>query len=367
MLGRVYVVEKMERDTRPRPLTPPPAIGSRGFAAIAGAVILVGCSGTQAQPPTSPPPEAEAGGPPKTLVAPRDETQTQSVDPHAAAAGESCLGVADSGIWSDLDDNIQLALPAAIEPARVTARLDAGRKLLVLAIDGVPKKPYPLTGDATLVVGPHRLALRPGDRKELAPLLAAERITAAPSPAETDRDRDGVPDALDLFIGAKKTVANADAYGAGYISIKYPMGDVPREVGVCTDVIIRALRNAGIDLQAEVHRDIARARKAYPMVKGSGDTNIDHRRVRTILPWFTRHWDKRTSALADPADPLRPGDVVFMDTFPSKSGPDHIGIVSDRTGPSGHPLIINNWTNGHVTSEMDLLDFVPVTHRFRVR
>jgi uncharacterized protein YijF (DUF1287 family) len=56
-----------------------------------------------------------------------------------------------------------------------------------------------------------------------------------------------------------------------------------------------------------------------------------------------------------------------MDTFPSRSGPDHIGIVSDRRGPSGHPLIINNWTDGHVTSEMDLLGFVPVTHRFRIK
>ena len=279
--------------------------------------------------------------------------------------GETCLGVDDSGIWSDLDTRVQLALPARVDPARVTAQLDAARKLLVVAVDGVPTKPYPLTGDRVLAVGPHQLALRPGDHAELAPLLAPDRIVlGATAP---DRDRDGVPDALDVFIGAKKTTVNADAYGAGYITLKYPMGDVPREVGVCTDVIIRALRNAGIDLQAEVHRDIARARRAYPMVKGTGDTNIDHRRVRTILPWFTRHWERHTASLADPRDPLRPGDVVFMDTFPSRAGPDHIGIVSDRVGDSGHPLVINNWTVGHVTSEMDLLGFVPVTHRFRVR
>jgi uncharacterized protein YijF (DUF1287 family) len=56
-----------------------------------------------------------------------------------------------------------------------------------------------------------------------------------------------------------------------------------------------------------------------------------------------------------------------MDTFPSKSGPDHIGIVSDTIGESGHPLVINNWTDGYHTQEMDLLGFVPVTHRFRVK
>jgi uncharacterized protein YijF (DUF1287 family) len=101
------------------------------------------------------------------------------------------------------------------------------------------------------------------------------------------------------------------------------------------------------------------------MVK-RGNPHIDHRRVKTILPYFERHWDRRGAELDDPKDPLRPGDVVFMDTFPSKSGPDHIGIVSDEIGPSGLPLVINSWTDGFRTSEMDLLPGVPVTHRFRV-
>jgi uncharacterized protein YijF (DUF1287 family) len=281
-------------------------------------------------------------------------------------AGEACLGVSDTGIWSDLDDQVQIDLPANLEPARVTATIDAARHLLVLAVDGWPTKPYPLTGDATLALGDRTLAVRAGDRAELARLLAADRVTDGV--AADDVDKDGIPNALDIFIGAKKTAVNADAYGAGYISIDYPMGDVARDIGVCTDVIIRAMRNAGIDLQAEVHRDVARARKAYGRtIKGNGDTNIDHRRVRTILPWFKRHWAAHTVAFDDAADPLRPGDVVFMDTFPSKSGPDHIGIVSDKLGESGLPMIVNNWTDGYHTQEMDLLGFVPVTHRFRVR
>ena len=61
-------------------------------------------------------------------------------------------------------------------------------------------------------------------------------------------------------------VLNADAYVGGYETLRYPMGDVPRERGVCTDVIVRALRNAGIDLQAALHQDIARSRRSYPMV-----------------------------------------------------------------------------------------------------
>jgi len=313
--------------------------------------------------------------------------------------GEPTLGVSDRGLWPDLDDRIQLDLPRGLTPDRVRAVVDAGHHLLILEVDGWPTKPYPLGGPALLVVDPSpaegatTLALRPGDRAELAPLLTRHNVVelAARGPGFGDLDRDGIPDPLDALIGAKKTVVNADAYRSGYITIRYPMGDVPREIGVCTDVIVRALRNLGLDLQVEVHRDIARAPRAYPMVKGRGDPNIDHRRVRTILPWFTRHWNRRAAAPGNltsgrspaapkardpkgrrqyaaepqPADPYRPGDIVFMDTFPSRSGPDHIGIISDRQGPSGFPLVINNWTDGTVTEEMDLLGWVPVTHRFR--
>lgn len=280
------------------------------------------------------------------------------------ASAEVCLGVHDKGIWSDLDDKVQLALPAKLSPERVTARIDQKRKLLLLSIDGFPRKSYPLTGDAKLAVGLFELALRPGDRDELRPLLTAARVSEGI--AKRDRDGDGIPDPLDILIGAKKTVLNADAYTEGYVVIKYPNGDVPREMGVCTDVIIRAVRNAGVDLQKELHEDIARAKKAYPMVKGTGNAHIDQRRVATLLPYFKRHWEKHTEKLDDASDPLRPGDIVFMDTFPSRSGPDHIGIVSDSIGESGLPLIINNWTNGTVTAEMDLLTFVPVLHRFRL-
>jgi hypothetical protein len=224
-------------------------------------------------------------------------------------------------------------------------------------------------------LGEHVLALRAGDRAELEGLLGAQAVRVVDStapgqapaaPRFADRDGDGIPDPLDVLLGAKKTVLNADAYTGGYLRISYPMGDVPRTLGVCTDVIVRAVRNAGLDLQRELHEDIRRAPRAYPMVKGRGDPNIDHRRVKTLLPYFVRHWQRLGIALEDAADPLRPGDVVLMDTFPSRTGPDHIGIVSDLLGPSGKPLIINNWTDGTVTAEMDLLPFVPITHRFRL-
>jgi uncharacterized protein YijF (DUF1287 family) len=351
----------------PRPSNRSPIV-YRLAALAAGAAISASCARRS---------DADTGLPgPRAQVQPaaanaREPAPVPAASPDRAAAPrpapEACLGVADRGIWSDLDDRIQIELPAGLTADRVAARVDDRHRVLVLSIDGAARKVYPLGGPATLAIGDRALALRPGDRAELAGLLTAERLTAGP-PAH-DRDDDGIPDALDVLIGARKTVANADAYtpeAEDYIEIRYPMGDVPRRIGVCTDVIIRAVRNAGIDLQKELHDDIRRARAAYPMVKGMGDPSIDQRRVGTLLPYFRRHWEAHTARLGDPADPLRPGDILFMDTFPNRDGPDHIGIVSDRLAAPGRPLVINNWTDGTVTAEMDLLAFVPVLYRFRL-
>jgi len=311
-------------------MTPDAAVGSHIFASFA-LVISAGCAVADAAP----------------------------------THGESCLGVADHGIFGDLDEKVQLTLPPKVAPERVSATIDRARALLVVSIDGFPRKAYPLSGGEKLKVGRFELALRPGDAGELRPLLAEARIAEAT--AARDRDHDGIPDPLDILIGAKKTVINADAYTeVGYVKIKYPGGDVPRNVGVCTDVIVRAVRNAGLDLQQALHEDIKKRRKAFPMIKKGPDANIDQRRVRTLLPYFQKHWESHTAKLDDPNDPLRPGDIILMDTFPSRAGPDHIGILSDHVGDHGLPLVINNWTNGTVTSEMDLLSFVPVMYRFRL-
>jgi len=341
-------------------MTPTVRFGSHFFTMIA-LVISGGCGNRgEAQPM---PQSAKATKSDPVAAATPTEAPTAPI----AHKGESCLGVADKGIFEDLDEQVQLELPTDLTSERVSAVVDRDHGVLVLAIDGHPRKAYPLGGSATLTVGTNELSLRPGDKTELMPLLTEARLTTGS--AGKDRDKDGIPDPLDILIGAKKTVINADAYTAeaqSYIKIAYPGGDVDRSMGVCTDVIIRSVRNAGLDLQKDLHEDIQKRRASFPMIKRGADANIDQRRVGTLLPYFKKHWEQHSATLDDPADPLRPGDIILMDTFPSRTGPDHIGIISDQIGPNGFPLVINNWTNGTVTSEMDLLTFVPVLYRFRL-
>jgi uncharacterized protein YijF (DUF1287 family) len=342
-------------------------------------LVLIALCGSGCRQATSaslgerPEPEQARGTIPSATAPAPARAQTQGGSPDrgasgdAAARGEASLGVADRGIFSDLDARVQIALPAGMSRGAVRATIDAGRRLLVLYHRDWPVKVYPLGGPGELVLGARRIALRPGDRAELAPLLDADRVrelSAGEKPSPGDDDRDGIPDPLDLLIGGYKNSLNAAPYGGGYMLLDYPGGDVPRTNGVCTDVIVRAARNAGLDLQAELQREIRRAPRAFPMV-ARANAHIDHRRVKTLLPYLERRWDRRRVAVDDPEDPLRPGDVILMDTFPGRSGPDHIGILSDRMGPSGLPMVINSWTDGYEAGEMDLLGFVPVTHRFR--
>jgi uncharacterized protein YijF (DUF1287 family) len=114
-------------------------------------------------------------------------------------------------------------------------------------------------------------------------------------------------------------------YDASYIKLDYPNGDVPQETGVCADVIVRAFRKAGIDLQKELHEDMTRSFSKYPKKWGAKkpDRNIDHRRVPNLMTWFDRQ-GKSLPVTRNEKDYL-PGDVI---TWGLSDGRPHTGIVS---------------------------------------
>jgi uncharacterized protein YijF (DUF1287 family) len=129
-----------------------------------------------------------------------------------------------------------------------------------------------------------------------------------------------------LVTAARAQVGVTRSYDPSYRRIPYPNGDVPRETGVCADVIVRAFRANGIDLQREVHEDMARNFRAYPKNWGLArpDPNIDHRRVPNLATFFRRRGKMLGASRRGPD--YQPGDIV---TWRLPSGVPHIGIVSD--------------------------------------
>jgi uncharacterized protein YijF (DUF1287 family) len=133
-------------------------------------------------------------------------------------------------------------------------------------------------------------------------------------------------------------------YDPGYISIAYPNGDVPMNTGVCSDVVVRAFRKIGIDLQKEVHEDMAQAFDQYPKRWGLNgpDSNIDHRRVLNLMTYFTRQ-GKSLPVTSEPDDYL-PGDVVAWDLG---GGTYHIGMVTNMLSETEREcLIVHNIGGG---------------------
>lgn len=151
-------------------------------------------------------------------------------------------------------------------------------------------------------------------------------------------------------------------YTQNYYVISYPMGDVPAETGACTDVIIRAFRRAGVDLQKEVHEDMSANFAAYPKKWNlpKPDTNIDYRRVPNLQTFFTRKG--KSLPVTQNANDYKPGDVVSWDL--DGKGMTHIGLVSNLWNENSRRyLIIHNIGGG--TRAEDVLFEWKVTGHFR--
>lgn len=148
-------------------------------------------------------------------------------------------------------------------------------------------------------------------------------------------------------------------YDPQYTKIGYPNGDVPANKGVCTDVIIRAYRKLGIDLQKEVHEDMRGNFKIYPQRWGHSrpDKNIDHRRVPNLMTFFTRHGTVK-KVTSDPKDYM-PGDIVCWDLG---GGITHIGMVINmRSSDNQRYLIVHNIGAGQVAEDM-LFEYTIIGH-----
>ncbi len=161
------------------------------------------------------------------------------------------------------------------------------------------------------------------------PLYATYTITVDNIPAKTQQ----------VIVGAKTQLGKTLFYDASYVRLDYPNGDVPIIKGVCTDVVIRAFRTVGFDLQKEVHEDMKKYFSAYPNHWGltSTDKNIDHRRVPNLQIFFKRKgWSvPKTQSSQD----YQPGDIV---SWKFDNGLDHIGLVTDKMTTNQVPLVIHN-------------------------
>lgn len=156
---------------------------------------------------------------------------------------------------------------------------------------------------------------------------------------------------LALAAAARDQLDDFTIYTDKYHRMSYPMGDVPSLYGVCTDVVVRAYRAVGLDLQALVHQ--ARV--------GSGDTNIDHRRVETLRRFFAKYGE--SLPITEFAEDFRPGDVVSYYRPQNRHSRTHIAIVSDVVGASGRPMIIHN--RGWGPQQEDALFVDQITGHYR--
>ena len=163
---------------------------------------------------------------------------------------------------------------------------------------------------------------------------------------------------LERFItSARDQVGKTLTYDPAYVRLKYPGGDIPISRGVCTDVVVRALRGVGIDMQQRIYEHKRRHPRLYHGLYSTDhlDPNIDHRRVKNLQAYFAaRGYRVR--------DAFRPGDIVVW-KLPG-SNLDHIGICSDKRNAGGEPLILHNVGAG--AKEEDVLRAYRIVDHFRL-
>jgi len=162
-----------------------------------------------------------------------------------------------------------------------------------------------------------------------------------------------------LAWAAEELTQEQVVYDPTYFSIDYPNGDIPAGKGVCTDVVIRAYRAMGIDLQKEVHEDMKAHFSLYPTIWGlrATDRNIDHRRVPNLMVFFSRFG--KELKISSKASDYHPGDLICWNLGAATT---HIGLVSSQKSSDGKRyLIVHNIGAGQVLQD-GLFDFTIIGH-----
>lgn len=170
-----------------------------------------------------------------------------------------------------------------------------------------------------------------------------------------------ISDVVQLVAAAKERTTYTVKYDGRYMAIGYPNGDVPANIGVCTDVVIRSYRKLGIDLQQLVYEDLVANFDAYPSTRIWGltkpDKNIDHRRVPNLQVFFERNGSELN--ISNNSSDYLAGDIV---TWMEAGNLPHIGIVTDDINPvTGNPMIVHNIGRGPELEDM-LFDYKITGH-----
>jgi uncharacterized protein len=189
--------------------------------------------------------------------------------------------------------------------------------------------------------------------------FAAYQTDRLPAPTETIAVSS--PKIQQLLTNAQTQTQKTNSYDPAYVAIAYPNGDVPIETGVCTDVVIRGFRGAGVDLQQVVHEDMLKHFSEYPQEWGlsNPDPNIDHRRVPNLMRYFDRQG--KSLPITQKAADYQPGDVVTWDLG---GGDSHTGLVSNvKSRLTGRSLIIHNIGSG--ARQQDVLFAWPILGHYR--
>jgi len=242
----------------------------------------------------------------------------------SVAQGESELIPASAANLTDAF----AAAPAVVTPSAAGATLSASRPVEIAALTTPEPDPAALgpVTDLARPAAPENMCVadpvQPAEEKRLQlAALGAEATAGAGDP---------IAFGMALAASAREQLDDFTVYTDKYRSIAYPMGDVPQFYGVCTDVLVRAYRGLGVDLQALVHQSKL----------GSGDTNIDHRRVGTLQKFFSKYGV--SLPISEFSEDYWPGDIISYYRPQNAHSRSHIAVVSDVIGPSGNFMIIHN-------------------------